>query len=88
MLTIQNIPQEVYAVALDYMNQDRAEDGHNEGIYYQIVGRRGWTANELEQAISDYLLRSGAFADGQEFEAVDGWSRRVIKVKLGGTRDD
>jgi len=72
MLTIKKIPQEVYAVALDYMNLDRAEDGGHSATYYEIVYRRGWTASELEQAISDYLLSAGSFGDGGEFEDVGG----------------
>ena len=73
-LIIQNIPQEIYAIALDYMGQDRAEDGDHSGLYHEIVDQRGWTASELEQAISDCLLFRGEFSEGGEFEdAIIGW---------------
>jgi len=73
MLIIKDIPQCIYAVALDYMYKDRAEDGDHKATYGEIVDRRGWTENELEQAISDYLLRKGSFADNQEFESESGY---------------
>ena len=72
MLTIKKIPQEVYAVALDYMNLDRAEDGGHSATYYEIAYHRRWMAFELEQAISDYLLSAGSFGAGGEFEDVCG----------------
>ncbi len=73
MLILKNIPQCVYAVALDYMYMDRAEDGDHEATYGEIVDRRGWTESEIEKAISDYLLRKGSFADGYEFESESGY---------------
>lgn len=73
-MIIRNIPEEVYAVALDYMHRDRADDGNHEVTYNQIVDMRGWTENELEKSISDYLLGAGSFGDGQEFEDAGGWS--------------
>ena len=73
MIKISNIPQEIYAVALDNMYKDRPKDGDHEATYWEIVNRRAWTANELEQATSDYLLRKGSFADDQEFESLSGY---------------
>tara|TARA_R110001592_G_scaffold79736_1_gene238281 strand:+ start:26 stop:259 length:234 start_codon:yes stop_codon:yes gene_type:complete len=75
MLNISNIPQAVYAVALDYMLADRADDGDHKAKYWAIVTDRGWTESELEQAISDYLLRKESFADDQEFESESGYER-------------
>ncbi len=74
MMKITNIPKEVYLVAIDYEGFERPDDEEKaESAYYIDIGIRKWTDGGLERAISEYLQRTGPFAEGFLYSDVDGW---------------
>jgi len=73
-MKILDIPKEVYLIAIDYEGFERPDNEEDAERDYQIdVGLRGWTDGGLERAISEYLQRTGPFAEGYLYADVDGW---------------
>lgn len=85
MLTITNIPNEVYAVACDYEGIDWTswENEHFSALerakeaYTEETRARGYTDGGLEKAISDYMKLQGDF--NQDTGTFKGLSGYVIK---------
>ena len=74
-MRISEIPQEVFAAALDYEGLERPEDIKDCEFWWVCeTHRRMYTDGGLEKAISDYLLMTGLFAEGAEFEHLSGYT--------------
>jgi hypothetical protein len=75
-MKITNIPNEVYLAAIDYEGYDRPKNLDEARLYYKSeTYRSGFTNLGLEKAICDYLLRTGLFDEGCEFEEIDGYTK-------------
>ena len=74
-MRISEIPQEVYAVALDYEGITRPENMKDCEFWYVCeTRRRMFTDGGLEKAICEYLTSSGAFhPDTGEFAGYDSY---------------
>lgn len=75
MLTLSNVPNEIYLVALDYEQIDRPEDAAEAAdTHHNITTTRAWTSGGFERAVHEYMTLAGPFAeDGGEFAGVNGY---------------
>lgn len=76
MVTISNLPAEVFAAALDYERIGRPGDiSDSQSVYFAETSRRNFTDGGIERAISEHLMMRGPFAeDSGEFAGVSGYS--------------
>lgn len=56
MLTLIDVPDEVYKTALEIEELEVWEDGRNEEAYYTQTDERGWTNGGLDTALANYIL--------------------------------